>query len=106
MKTCINISLGFTMTYYYNITCLIGLVSLLFLFFLTCGVSNFVARIRITKAAEFFKAVIPGMDPNMDKATAFHLTVYYMVFLRNALRQQDPPIIPKLHEVCVCSAMR
>ncbi|KAJ7377826.1 hypothetical protein OS493_026394 [Desmophyllum pertusum] len=55
-------------------------------------------RIRITKAAEFFKAVIPGMDPNMDKATAFHLTVYYMVFLRNALRQQDPPIIPKLHE--------
>lgn len=65
-----------------------------------------VSRIRITKAAEFFKAVIPGMDPNMDKATAFHLTVYYMVFLRNALRQQDPPIIPKLHEVCVCCAMR
>ena len=62
-------------------------------------ICNFVARIRITKAAEFFKAVIPGMDPNMDKATAFHLTVYYMVFLRNALRQQDPAIIPKLHEV-------
>ncbi|XP_078342089.1 uncharacterized protein LOC144627927 isoform X2 [Oculina patagonica] len=55
-------------------------------------------RIRITKAAEFFKAVIPGMDPSMDKATAFHLTVHYMVFLRNALRQKDPTIIPKLHE--------
>ena len=36
----------------------------------------------------------------MDKATAFHLTVQYMVFLRNALRQQDPTVIPKLHEVC------
>ncbi|PFX33290.1 uncharacterized protein LOC111340261 [Stylophora pistillata] len=55
-------------------------------------------RIRITKAAEFFKAAIPGMEPNMDKATAFHLTVQYMVFLRNALRQQDPTVIPKLHE--------
>lgn len=63
------------------------------------SVCNFVARIRITKAAEFFKAVIPGMDPSMDKATAFHLTVHYMVFLRNALRQKDPAIIPKLHEV-------
>ena len=40
------------------------------------------------------------MEPNMDKATAFHLTVQYMVFLRNALRQQDPTVIPKLHEVC------
>ena len=60
-----------------------------------------VPRIRITKAAEFFKEVIPGMHPGMDKATAFHLTVYYMVFLRNALRQEDPPIIPKLHEVRV-----
>lgn len=56
-------------------------------------------RIRITKAAEFFKAVIPCMDPNMDKATAFHWTVYYMVFLRNALLKQDPPILPKLHQV-------
>ena len=56
-------------------------------------------RIRITKAAEFFKAVIPRMDPNMDKATAFQWTVYYMVFLRNALLKQDPPILPKLHQV-------
>lgn len=56
-------------------------------------------RIRITKAAEFFKSVIPCMDPNMDKATAFHWTVHYMVFLRNALLDQDPPIIPKLHQV-------
>jgi len=48
------------------------------------------------------------MHPGMDKATAFHWTVYYMVFLRNALRQQDPPIIPKLHEVrvIVCTAAR
>ena len=61
---------------------------------------TYYCRIRITKAAEFFKAVIPGMEPNMDKATAFHLTVQYMVFLRNALRQQDPTVIPKLHEVC------
>ena len=47
------------------------------------------------------------MHPGMDKATVFHLTVFYMVFLRNALRRQDPPIIPKLHEVrvivCNCS---
>ena len=57
-------------------------------------------RIRITKAAEFFKAVIPRMDPNMDKATAFQWTVYYMVFLRNALLKQHPPILPKLHQVC------
>ena len=69
------------------------LLSLAILLLLYC-------RIRITKAAEFFKAVIPGMEPNMDKATAFHLTVQYMVFLRNALRQQDPTVIPKLHEVC------
>lgn len=41
------------------------------------------------------------MEPNMDKATVFHLADHYMVFLRNAPRQQDPPIIPKLHEVCV-----
>ena len=39
------------------------------------------------------------MDPNMDKATAFQWTVYYMVFLRNALLKQDPPILPKLHRV-------
>lgn len=62
-----------------------------------------VNRIRITKAAEFFKAVIPGMDPNMDKATAFHWAVYYMVFLREALLKQDPPVIPKLHQVCTHS---
>ena len=67
----------------------------------TCNITiTYYCRIRITKAAEFFKAVIPGMEPNMDKATAFHLTVQYMVFLRNALRQQDPTVIPKLHEVC------
>ncbi|XP_073244220.1 uncharacterized protein [Porites lutea] len=58
-------------------------------------------RIRITKAAEFFKAVIPRMDPNMDKATAFQWTVYYMVFLRNALLKQDPPILPKLHQTFI-----
>ena len=40
------------------------------------------------------------MDPNMDKATAFQWTVYYMVFLRNALLKQHPPILPKLHQVC------
>ena len=39
----------------------------------------------------------------MDKATAFYRTVYYMVFLRNALLKQDPPIIPKLHQVCTRS---
>ena len=35
----------------------------------------------------------------MDKATAFQWTVYYMVFLRNALLKQDPQILPKLHQV-------
>ena len=65
-----------------------------------------VHRIRITKAAEFFKAVIPRMDPSMDKATAFQWTVYYMVFLRNALLKQDPPILPKLHQVCKGSTVR
>ena len=56
-------------------------------------------RIRITKAAEFFKAVIPGMNPKMDKATAFHITVQYILFLRNELLKFDPPILPKLHQV-------
>ncbi|XP_044175201.1 uncharacterized protein LOC122958386 [Acropora millepora] len=55
-------------------------------------------RIRITKAAEFFKAVIPGMNPKMDKATAFHITVQYIIFLRNELLKFDPPILPKLHQ--------
>ena len=64
-------------------------------------IHDLVTRIRITKAAEFFKAVIPGMYPGMDKATAFHLTVYYMVFLRNPPPPPPPPIIPKLHKVRV-----
>lgn len=38
------------------------------------------------------------MNPTMDKATALHITVYYMLFLRNALRQMDPNIIGQLHQ--------
>ncbi|XP_068693045.1 uncharacterized protein [Montipora foliosa] len=58
-------------------------------------------RIRITKAAEFFKSVIPGMNPKMDKATAFHITVQYIVFLRNELLKLDPPVLPRLHQTFI-----
>ncbi|XP_020916292.1 uncharacterized protein LOC110253680 [Exaiptasia diaphana] len=55
-------------------------------------------RIRITKATEFFKENIPCMTPNMDKATALHVTVYYIIFLRDALRQMNPNVIKQLHK--------
>ncbi|EDO29644.1 predicted protein [Nematostella vectensis] len=55
-------------------------------------------RVRITKAADFFRDSVPCMNANMDKATVFHLTVYYLTYIRNSLQQEDPSLLSNLHK--------
>ena len=63
-------------------------------------------RLRIVKAAEFFKRTLPCMEETMDKATAIELASYFVLVMRNAFNKRNPSIVPMLHKVGKLEAVK